>query len=238
MTEKAKPDLDAVFTSHLEQCLPQMGGQRNPAALFAKTVAEQVDRGSVNRASSCHREDPYRLPGWRTLVAGHRQLQRPDDCPRGGRHGSRCGQDHVAVEVERATKRVRASPVLSSRPKIVLVDLAFYRGFLDDGSKRFGTPSGGSPFESRLRSRLTAWAVGSIRFLTWLDANLRCANSPFLWPQIMLARSPGRPRPRKEWNAVHRGDRISRHSAYARSVPNGCCPTDSLLVVPADLRLW
>jgi hypothetical protein len=28
-----------------------MGGQRNPAALFAITVAEQEDRGSVNRAS-------------------------------------------------------------------------------------------------------------------------------------------------------------------------------------------
>ena len=56
--------------------------------------------------------------------------------------------------------------------------------------------------------------------------------------ELMLARSPGRPRPRKEWNAVHPGDWISRHSAYAGSVPNECCPTDSLLVVPADLRLW
>ena len=28
------------------------------------TVTEQVDRGSVNRASSYHREDPCRLPGW------------------------------------------------------------------------------------------------------------------------------------------------------------------------------
>jgi len=50
--------------------------------------------------------------------------------------------------------------------------------------------------------------------------------SPVRWPQITLARSPGRPRPRKELNAVHRGDRTSRHSANARSVPNGCQGTD------------
>jgi hypothetical protein len=54
----------------------------------------------------------------------------------------------------------------------------------------------------------------------------------------MLELSPGRPRPRKEWNAVHPGDWISMHYANGRSVPNGCCPTDSLLIVPADLRLW
>jgi len=58
------------------------------------------------------------------------------------------------------------------------------------------------------------------------------------WPKIMLAQSPGRPRPRKEWNAVHPGDRIGTHSANGRSVPNGCCPTDSLLIVQADPRLW
>jgi len=63
-------------------------------------------------------------------------------------------------------------------------------------------------------------------------------NRAFLWPQVRLARSPGRPRLRKEWNAGHRGDWISRHSANGRPVPNGCCPTDSLLIVPADLRLW
>jgi len=34
---------------------------------------------------------------------------------------------------------------------------------------------------------------------------------------------PGRPRPRKEWNALHRGDRIDRRSTNGRSAPNGYC---------------
>src|SRR6478736_4030341 len=61
---------------------------------------------SPDRSSPRHREDTRRHPGWRTHLAGHGELQRPADCPRGGRHGNRCDQNHVALAMESAEKRV------------------------------------------------------------------------------------------------------------------------------------
>jgi hypothetical protein len=86
-----------------------MGCPRDSPTLFAETVAESLDRGSLDRSSPGDREDPRRHSRWRTHPPEHRELQRSADCPRGRRYGNRRDQNDVAFAMASADKWVRAS---------------------------------------------------------------------------------------------------------------------------------